>query len=91
MNDKLWRRVLWSIAALVLLLNGVLYAIERTQPSDLVEELQDAVYFLDVGQGDSALLVSGGEAVLIDAGEAEQGSAVEIGRASCRERVSSPV
>lgn len=34
------------------------------------------VYFLDVGQGDSELIVSGDTAVLIDAGEAEYGKTV---------------
>lgn len=35
-----------------------------------------AVYFLDVGQGDSELIVSGDTAVLIDAGEKEYGNTV---------------
>lgn len=34
------------------------------------------VYFFDVGQGDSELIISGESAVLIDAGEAEYGSTV---------------
>jgi beta-lactamase superfamily II metal-dependent hydrolase len=35
-----------------------------------------AVYYLDVGQGDSELIVANGEAMLIDAGEAESGDMI---------------
>ncbi len=40
------------------------------------ENFDFAVYFLDVGQGDSELIVSGDTAVLIDAGEKEYGNTV---------------
>ncbi len=46
-------------------------------PSAAMDENFDfAVYFLDVGQGDSELIVSGDTAVLIDAGEKEYGNTV---------------
>lgn len=42
----------------------------------LPETAEDYVVFLDVGQGDCALIVSNGESALIDAGEAEYGHTV---------------
>lgn len=35
------------------------------------------IHFIDVGQGDSTLITCGGEAMLIDAGENDQGTAVQ--------------
>lgn len=74
MRNKL-RRILWAAAALVAVLTGGLYAADELGPQrELTAET--AVHFIDVGQGDSALLLSGGQAVLIDAGTAEGGAAV---------------
>ena len=53
----------------------------ETADADSVPDILE-VHFLDVGQGDSTLIICGEEAMLIDAGDNEQ-----IGRASCRERV----
>lgn len=74
MRKKL-RRILWAAAALVAVLTGGLYAADELGPQrELTADT--AVHFIDVGQGDSALLLSGGQAVVIDAGTAENGAAV---------------
>ena len=74
MRKKL-RRILWAAAALVAVLTGGLYAADELGPQRELTAVT-AVHFIDVGQGDSALLLSGGQAVLIDAGTAESGAAV---------------
>ncbi|HBA50309.1 MAG TPA: MBL fold metallo-hydrolase [Lachnospiraceae bacterium] len=42
---------------------------------EVTEELE--IHFLDVGQGDCTLLLCGGEAMLIDAGDNEQGTRIQ--------------
>ena len=76
------RRILFGIIAVVLLITGALFsgcgkksepATENTQPSG--DELQ--VHVLDVGQGDSILIIApGGKSVLVDAGVPGSGKTV---------------
>ena len=63
------RRLLLVLAAAALLLDGGLLLAERLGAASLPEE--DTAYFLDVGEGDCTLLVSGGSTVLVDAGTPE--------------------
>lgn len=63
------RRLLLLLAAAALLLDGGLLLAERLGAASLPEE--DTAYFLDVGEGDCTLLVSGGSTVLVDAGTPE--------------------
>lgn len=58
------------LVALFLVLSAVGALELKSRPAPAVVPLSDAsaVHFLDVGQGDSALLISGSDAVLIDAG-----------------------
>nr|WP_297171301.1 ComEC/Rec2 family competence protein [uncultured Agathobaculum sp.] len=74
MKEKL-RRILWIAAAVVLILNGALFAADSLS-SRRTLTLNTEVHFVDVGQGDASLLLSGGEAVLIDAGTAQTGDAL---------------
>lgn len=69
------RLFLWCSAAVAFILGGILQFADRFLPQQTLTD-ETAVHFIDVGQGDSALLLSGGQAVLIDAGTVESGSAV---------------
>ncbi|MDO4270537.1 MAG: ComEC/Rec2 family competence protein [Eubacteriales bacterium] len=72
---KTLRRILFCCAAIVLALNGILHLTDTLAGRRALTEAT-AVHFIDVGQGDAALLLSGGQAVLIDAGTKEGGAAV---------------
>ena len=75
MNKTTLRRILYVCAALVLAFEALLTLPDLLAgPKPLTEATE--VHFLDVGQGDSALLLSGGEAVLIDAGTQESGEEI---------------
>ena len=69
------RLFLWSAAAVAFVLGGILQFAERFLPQQALTD-ETAVHFIDVGQGDATLLLSGGQAVLIDAGTEESGAAV---------------
>ena len=69
MKERL-RRILWIAAAVILLLNGALFAAGRLSAAGELT-LDTEVHFIYVGQGDAALLLSGGQAVLVDAGTVE--------------------
>lgn len=50
----------------------------KTQPENITEGLAEMqVHFIDVGQGDSTLIICGTEAMLIDAGNNNQGTRVQ--------------
>ena len=69
------RLFLWCAAAVAFILGGMLQFADRFLPQQTLTD-ETAVHFIDVGQGDSALLLSGGQAVLVDAGTEESGAAV---------------
>jgi beta-lactamase superfamily II metal-dependent hydrolase len=76
-------RVFLSAACIVLLITGILTAgcidlpVNFTSPSHMAANNGDLrVYFLDVGQGDSSLVIFRDKVILIDAGEIDQGDRV---------------
>ena len=72
---RILRRILFIGAALALALDAWLYLPGfLSGPQELTGETE--VHFIDVGQGDSILLLSGGQAVLVDAGTAESGDTI---------------
>ena len=69
-------RLLALLLSLLLALNVFEYVIKsRNTTRDEFSEMQ--VHFIDVGQGDCTLITSGGEAMLIDAGNNDKGTLVQ--------------
>jgi competence protein ComEC len=83
MHTSSHMRVCLSAACIVLLITGILTAgcidlpVNFTNPSHLGANNGDLrVYFLDVGQGDSSVVIFRDKVILIDAGEIDQGDRV---------------
>lgn len=72
------RSLLIALAAVLLLGDGAYLYVSHNREArpTLSVEGENEVHFIDVGQGDSSLIISGNEAVLIDAGEASAADAV---------------
>lgn len=62
------------LAAIIVLIGFFLFGENAVQPKE--QELQ--IHFLDVGQSDAALLICQNHAMLIDAGENDKGTAVQL-------------
>lgn len=72
---RILRRVLLTCSALLLVIDGLLLLTDTGFGRRTLTE-QTEVHFIDVGQGDATLLLSGGQAVLVDAGTPDAGGAV---------------
>ena len=72
---KRLRLILSLVAALILALDGGLYLLDHLSAGRTLTE-DTAVHFIDVGQGDATLLLSGRQAVLVDAGTPESADAL---------------
>ncbi|MCM1542288.1 MAG: MBL fold metallo-hydrolase [Blautia sp.] len=55
---------------------NLLPAPENREPASALSELQ--VHFIDVGQGDSTLIICGNESLLIDAGNNDKGTSIQL-------------
>ena len=72
------------IALIVMLLSGIGITIECVDGSDVLSknnvtaDSRMEVHFLDMGQSDSTLIVCDGEAMLIDAGDNDQGTRLQL-------------
>ena len=83
---KIFKRILVVTALLVILLMAVSDTFGFVSYEDMMVFLrlrppvfttaELSVHFIDVGQGDSTLIISGDRTVLIDAGDSEGGQAV---------------
>ena len=74
MKRKL-RLVLWCAAAAALVLSGLVQVSDRLLPQPALPQ-DTAVHFIDVGQGESILITTEENSLLIDAGENDKGDEV---------------
>ncbi len=72
---KRLRSILLACAALLLIIDAALTLPAFLQSNASLTQAAE-VHFIDVGQGDCSLLLSGGQAVLIDAGTPQEGSRI---------------
>lgn len=72
---RILRRVLLACSALLLAIDGFLLLSDTGFGRRALTD-QTEVHFIDVGQGDATLLLSGGQAVLVDAGTPDAGGTV---------------
>ena len=71
------KRILCLVLALILLCTGSACGVSSPKEAEVAADKATlSVHFIDVGQGDSILLESDGEFILIDAGEFEYGEKV---------------
>ena len=71
---KLYRRILPIVFLFTVLISGFSYT-QTTSSAAGPNKME--VHFIDVGQGDAALITCGGHAMLIDAGDDSRGTAIQ--------------
>lgn len=74
-NKKLTLVVIIAAAVILLLLDwcGVINIDDENKKPAASENASTSVHFVDVGQGDATLVISDGEAMLVDSGELDDG------------------
>lgn len=75
MQKKQWFRFLLMVAFAMLLMTGCQEEAKTTSSQEVAGD-EIKIHFIDVGQGDSILVQSAGETLLIDAGENNMGDRV---------------
>lgn len=76
MKEKNLQKIFWLLAVFALIFQITLYAFDRRGGAAAGNGGGASVHMIDVGQGDSILLTSEGQAVLIDAGTADSSKTI---------------